>query len=301
LPRSEIIERERRWAPYAAVAAFAVLALYIASVVVQTGVPEFDPESEAERLVAYSENSGTFLLSAILSALSFGLMAIPLAYLFRAAADRSDRMRRALIGVTIAGPLFLAGAALVNFFLLDSAASDFIAGDCATDDNDCAEDLITESSLINFGIGLSIAGALGLAVGLVYTSLWSMRTGLLTRFVGTLGMAVGVASVLFNPIFALALIAFLGLIFIGRVPGGRPPAWDAGEAVPWPSPGEQRAPGPDPDEPVEGRADEIFPDAASSEDEPEPGSIAEEVERASRKDEPDPEAPDDGPRKRKSR
>jgi hypothetical protein len=301
LPRSEIIERERRWAPYAAAAAFAVLALYIASVVVQTGVPEFDPESEAERLVAYSESSGTFLLSAILSALSFGLMAVPLAYLFRAAADRSDRMRRALIGVTIAGPLFLAGAALVNFFLLDSAASDFLAGDCAVDDNDCAEDLITESSLINFGIGLSIAGALGLAVGLVYTSLWSMRTGLLTRFVGTLGMAVGVASVLFNPIFALAFIAWLGLIFIGRVPGGRPPAWDAGEAVPWPAPGEQRAPGPDPDEPVEGRADEIFPDAAPSEDEPEPGSIADEIDRASRKDESDPDGPDDGPRKRKSR
>jgi hypothetical protein len=56
-------------------------------------------------------------------------------------------------------------------------------------------------------------------------------------------MALGVSVVLLP--FAPALIAlwlgWLGLIFIDRVPGGRPPAWDAGEAVPWPPAGQQRA------------------------------------------------------------
>jgi hypothetical protein len=28
---------------------------------------------------------------------------------------------------------------------------------------------------------------------------------------------------------------------LDRLPGGRPPAWDAGEAIPWPSPGEKAA------------------------------------------------------------
>jgi hypothetical protein len=43
----------------------------------------------------------------------------------------------------------------------------------------------------------------------------------------------------------------------GRVPGGRPPAWESGEAMPWPKPGEEAAtalggegdePEPEPDE-----------------------------------------------------
>ena len=28
---------------------------------------------------------------------------------------------------------------------------------------------------------------------------------------------------------------------IGKLPGGRPPAWAAGEAIPWPTPGEKAA------------------------------------------------------------
>jgi hypothetical protein len=93
----------------------------------------------------------------------------------------------------------------------------------------------------------------------------------------------------------------LGFVYMGWVPGGKPPAWDAGEAIPWAAPGQQRAPGPDPDEPVEGRADEIFPDAAPADeddaDRPKPGSIADEVDRAGRKD----DAEGGGPQKRKRR
>ena len=68
-----------------------------------------------------------------------------------------------------------------------------------------------------------------------------MRAGLLTRFWGSLGMAVGVAALIgFFP-FSLIWFIYLGLLLLGRVPGGRPPAWAAGEAVPWPTPGEKAA------------------------------------------------------------
>jgi hypothetical protein len=39
----------------------------------------------------------------------------------------------------------------------------------------------------------------------------------------------------------LIFFIYLGLLCIGRLPGGRPPAWEAGEAIPWPSPGEKAA------------------------------------------------------------
>ena len=34
---------------------------------------------------------------------------------------------------------------------------------------------------------------------------------------------------------------YFALLVAGWVPGGRPPAWAAGEAVPWPTPGEKAA------------------------------------------------------------
>ena len=59
---------------------------------------------------------------------------------------------------------------------------------------------------------------------------------------------------------------WLGLIFLGRVPGGRPAAWDAGEAVPWPKPGEKPAEREEDDErDVEGEASELFADSDNGE------------------------------------
>jgi hypothetical protein len=82
---------------------------------------------------------------------------------------------------------------------------------------------------------------------MVYTGLWGVRTGLLTRFHGTLGMALG-ASFILPPLTGLTLPALLawfmyfGLMIAGRTPKGRPPAWDAGVAVPPPKAGEEPQP-----------------------------------------------------------
>lgn len=291
--RNEIIERERRWARPAAIAAFAVLVLFVISLIMQAGTDLGSADTEAETLRAYAADSGTMIVSAILNALAFALLAPVLAYLFKAAQARSDRVRGALIGIVIAGPLFLAAALVLQAFAIDSISSDFVATDAAAcpdtestaDQDQCIEDLIADDSLAQVSSGLQLAGSLGLVVGVVYTSLWAMRVGLLSRFLGTLGMAVGVASLLFGPVFLVLYALALGFVFLGLVPGGKPPAWEAGEAIPWPAPGERPSTKPEEDEePVEGRAEEVFPDAPSESEEterPEPGSIADEVERAS--------------------
>jgi hypothetical protein len=56
-------------------------------------------------------------------------------------------------------------------------------------------------------------------------------------------MALGAASFVIATFFFLTLLWFVYLAFllIGRVPGGRPPAWESGEAIPWPTPGEKAA------------------------------------------------------------
>ncbi len=108
-------------------------------------------------------------------------------------------------------------------------------------EDDEASNAISEASLTGPASGFGIGGRLGLAVALLYIGLWGLRTGLLTRFWGSLGMALGVATLLGLVIFLVIWFGYVGLLLLGRLPGGRPPAWAAGEAIPWPTPGEKAA------------------------------------------------------------
>jgi hypothetical protein len=134
-----------------------------------------------------------------------------------------------------------------------------------------ATHIADDNSTVKLASDLIFPAALAMIFAVVYTALQSYRVGLLTRFFGTLGMALGVSVVLLP--FAPALIAlwlgWLGLIFIDKVPGGRPPAWAAGEAVPWPPSGAQRGRGGgggggDGGDTVEGRATEVGSNGADA-------------------------------------
>jgi hypothetical protein len=128
-----------------------------------------------------------------------------------------------------------------------------------------AENLIDNSDSRSTIAGLLFPALLAMIVAVVYPSLHAMRVGLVTRFFGTLGMAIGV-SVLFIGLIGLFLwVLALGLLILGRWPGGRPPAWDAGEAVPWPRPGEEAA---EPEGGSEEAAEEEEPRLGTSEESP---------------------------------
>jgi hypothetical protein len=131
--------------------------------------------------------------------------------------------------------------------------------DEAADDarEDLADDVIEDNGTLKAGAGLRLPAILSLVFGLIYIPLWAMRTGLLTRFWATLGMALGVSLILLGPLGQIGLVmwfAVLGLILAGVWPGGRPPAWAAGVAIPWPKPGEE--PG-ESGGPVEGSGREV--------------------------------------------
>ena len=100
--------------------------------------------------------------------------------------------------------------------------------------------MIKGGSLADVTTGVGFAGALSFAFAMAYTCFQAMRVGLLTRFWGSLGAALGVASFAFSQYMPLWFI-YLGLLIGGRTPRGRPPAWAAGKAIPWPTPGERAA------------------------------------------------------------
>ncbi|MGE5857462.1 MAG: hypothetical protein ACM31K_03145 [Solirubrobacterales bacterium] len=137
----------------------------------------------------------------------------------------------------------------------DQAASDAREG--------LADHLNKHTTLLVVGGVVSTVGVLALVFGMIYTNLWSMRVGLLTRFWGALGMAFGLFLVipLFPPIPGLVLwFAVIGLMLLGFWPRPLPPAWAAGEAIPWQRPGDdvgQPAGGQGPAGTVEGSGREI--------------------------------------------
>jgi hypothetical protein len=108
-------------------------------------------------------------------------------------------------------------------------------------EDDAAEEALSDVGLRQVSSGLQLAGILGLVFALLYGCLNAMRVGLLTRFWGSLGMALGVAALLSLVPFTVLWFLYFGLLVAGFVPGGRPPAWATGEAIPWPTPGEKVA------------------------------------------------------------
>ncbi len=265
--KAAILAWEERWARAVAIATFAALLLIIAAIVVASqGVGGGGGESELLRNVDAHRTAQ--IVSSVLQAFGVGLLAAPLYYLFRAAKARSERMRGSLLGVVVIGPLFLAVLAILSGVSNLHAASDFVShevprltakGIALGSDraDEAASETIKEAPLRPVAAFFGIAGQIAFLVGMVYTSLHAMRTGLLSRTWGSLGIALGAVSFIFFQ-FTLLWFIYLGLLFAGWIPGGRPPAWRSGEAEPLPSPGEKAAAAMGGDEPsTDGDGEEI--------------------------------------------
>jgi len=160
-----------------------------------------------------------------------------MAYLFRAARARRPAMPQfALVLAAVGAVGFGVGRAVAEVARYLSA-HEFVS---ATDQsNSAASDALSPTAtLVGQLIWETSALALGFAIAII--SLNAMRVGLLTRFMGILGVIVGVAVAPILPIDQQGIIrvfwlAALGLLILGRLPSGVPKAWTTGEAEPWPS------------------------------------------------------------------
>ncbi len=75
-------------------------------------------------------------------------------------------------------------------------------------------------------------------------SLHAMRVGPAEPFMGMLGIIVGVLTAIpllgGAPVVQLFWLVAMAMLFLNRWPQGRGPAWDSGEAIPWPSAADKR-------------------------------------------------------------
>ena len=267
----QVREREARWALPAALAAFLAVLL----ILLQGFVSSVSGSGEADALRSVDVHAGNVTLTSVMPALAFLLFAIPLVYLFRAARARSERVQPAMVALLVAAPLLVAVGTVLYGQAREEAAESFVAGEakptisakeakekcegekplaaCEKEkrEDDAATQAISDASLTPVATIVSLGGGLLFAIGLFYTCLWAMRLGLLSRFWGSLGMALGIAVLIGFVIFAIVWFFYLGLLYLGFLPGGRSPAWEEGKAVPWQTPGERAAEELEPAEGVE--------------------------------------------------
>jgi hypothetical protein len=271
MSRREILERERRGQRLAGYAAIAAAPLYIASLFLLrgTGVPLTGLATE--QLRAVDQVGGQVIAAGVASALALALVTIPLLYLFRATEARSERVNSAMVGFVFIGPLLLAAQTVIKAIAQVQLASDFVAGSTAGGDiYTLLDDLIDDSTLNQIGSYLILPALLAVVVAMVYVPLNAMRVGLLSRFFATLGMALAASLILIQPQLSLLALmiwfAWLGFLILDRAPRGRPPAWDAGEAIPWPKPGEEPRPAVAAEAPLDGDATEVFSEPMTPQD-----------------------------------
>ena len=231
---------ERRFGRPAAAAAFGAVVLAIAAQAVSA--PASGPrDSQREQLLTLNEHGGAALAGTILQSLSVFLVAAVVLYLVRCVRHRRPEGVPAVIEpLVILAPILIMVADVISQLDVADIADKFIASGARKETR--ADDLLKDRSTLP--IFISIAGHIALGFGLVLANVNAMRTGLVTRFTGIIGIAVGALNAL--PLFpGVAIIQIfwlgaIGTIFLGRWPGGRGEAWETGEPGIWLSASEQR-------------------------------------------------------------
>jgi hypothetical protein len=182
------------------------------------------------------------ILSALALALGYAAIAFMLTYLGIAVHNRFHGFRRTWIYIALVGGVLGAVATMLLTVGIRSEFSQFLDGphtvDRAQDVGDAP--LLVAAQLIGVpGTGAIGLASLALGLGWVVICLNAMRVGLLTRFMGVLGIICGALIVLpllsSLPVVQTFWLAAMALLLLGRWPNGVPPAWRTGEAQPWPS------------------------------------------------------------------
>jgi hypothetical protein len=223
----------------AIIACGAGLLLLIATVL-QTVGPKTSITELTVSLVYANKRHALDLAAAILEAGGTLAAAGTLIYLFGAARARNESIQPFVRVMAIVGGALSAVSALGNEILIASKAHDFVTHGQQTYEE--AHKLTSVPILVIFQYA-GLLGILLIAMALVLVSLNAMRVGLLTRFMGYLGIFAGVLTVI--PLVPLPVVEIfwlfaLGYLFSGRWPSGVPPAWRSGRAEKWPSSAEIR-------------------------------------------------------------
>lgn len=234
---AELLQAEARERPrMAIVAGVAALLTLVAPILVAVALGD-EPDSLVGAALYRHEHQTQLLLSAACSVAALIAIAFVLDFLLRATRARNPALPASLRALPWVGAIGLAVLSIVV-----QVVSIVQLGHFATEGSQTYDEAVAATDYGVVGlIGIPVQLAFGFA--LVMISINALRVGLLTRFLGYLGV---ISAVLYMipivpvPIVQLYWLGSLALLFAGRSPGGTPPAWQSGEAMPWPTAAEMR-------------------------------------------------------------
>ncbi len=197
----------------------------------------------------FDDRSTALLGLGVLRFFGYLAMAWVLTFLALATRARRPRLPRAAVYVALAGGVLSGLSWLMSTIGSTIAVGSFLDGPHTVD----AANRIGEGTIIVTSQILGLPGSLGLGLAFVLIALNAMRAGLLTRFMGVLGVICGVLVVIPIgsplPIVQCFWLGALAVLIAGRWPSGTPAAWQTGREELWPArvPRGRLAPEPEPD------------------------------------------------------
>lgn len=239
---ADTVSTEVRLRPRFAVIAAVGGVLLFASLIIQSAGPQAKVSELTVQLLVTDRRVGLEILGAVVSGLGLLAVGATLVFLFGAARARKPQMSPATRIIVIVGAVMAAAGGIGYALIITSKAQQFATHGLQTYPE--ANALLTGGPVAVLQY-LGLLGSLLLAIGFVLIALNAMRVGLITKFIGYVGMAAAAASLLLigSPIGLFVEVIWMlsmGYLLSGRWPSGDPPAWRTGEAVPWPTAAEVR-------------------------------------------------------------
>jgi len=260
----EQVTRETERRSRLSVAAFGGGFLYLLSAIIISetlnGAPTvgllqgLKPALEGEASPAVSPRTGevkfishhafSLIVGSTLVAIAVGILTLILLVLLDATRFRRPQTWSAAGPLVIGGGVAVAVVSLAHQVVTAIETHSFAVGHDFS--NRAVEQALTKGTANSIIDYVDLLAGLALAAGMIAVMINAMRVGLLPRWMSFLGMFS--AILIFLPIGGAELqlvpafwIVMMGILYAGKWPNGEPPAWKAGEAVPWPSRADMQA------------------------------------------------------------
>ncbi len=204
--------------------------------------PAISPRASEVKYI--SHHALALVAGSVVKSLALIALALILLLLLQATRFRRPQTWSAARPLVLIGGIGLAVVNIVHQVVDVIQAHSFAVGHDFS--NHAVEQALTKGA-VNVGSQyLDLLTALCLMAGMIAVSVNAIRVGLLTRWMGVIGIFS--AILIFVPIGGATLeivpafwMVGMGILYMGRWPNGDPPAWTAGEARPWPTQAERRA------------------------------------------------------------
>jgi hypothetical protein len=216
-----------------------------------SGVANPPVSPRAPEVKFFSHHATSLIAASVLAAVAIGALTLVLLLLVDAARFRRPQTWPAARPLILVGGIALAIISVVHQAVLAVETHNFAVGHDFT--NHAVDNALTKGTANVITQYFDLLAGLAVAVAMIVVVVNAMRLGLVTRWMGVLGIFTGI--LIFLPIGGATLevvpafwLVAMGILYIGKWPNGQPPAWESGEARPWPTRAQVRegATGPQP-------------------------------------------------------